>query len=163
MSITNLHTQTTIQTNGIWDTGATNSVITKSMATKLGLISVNKAMVLGIHGTKEADVYFVNIKLNNENITVNAQVTECEELSADNSVGFLIGMNIITMGDFAITNYQGQTVMSFRVPSIQRIDFVEGIKTGKQIIKDKLPNRNDICFCGSGKKYKYCCGRKNNS
>jgi uncharacterized protein YchJ len=23
-----------------------------------------------------------------------------------------------------------------------------------------LPGRNDICFCGSGKKYKKCCGNK---
>jgi hypothetical protein len=38
----------------------------------------------------------------------------------------LIGMNIITMGDFAITNHRGQTVMSFRVPSLQKIDFVAG-------------------------------------
>ena len=25
--------------------------------------------------------------------------------------------------------------------------------------KDKKPGRNDLCPCGSGKKYKKCCGR----
>jgi hypothetical protein len=72
-----------------------------------------------------------------------------------------MGMNIISMGDFSITNLGGNTTMSFRVPSIQRIDYVAGMKTGQQIIKDKLPSRNDPCPCGSGKKYKYCCGKNN--
>ena len=30
--------------------------------------------------------------------------------------------------------------------------------TVKPIIKDKEPGRNDPCPCGSGKKYKKCCG-----
>ena len=33
-------------------------------------------------------------------------------------------MNFITKGDFAITNFQGNTTMSFRVPSLQKLDFV---------------------------------------
>lgn len=117
------------------------------------------ATVRGVHGPKEVNVYFVNITLNNRNITLNAQVTECDELSDDNSVGVLIGMNVITKGDFSITNFGGNTTMSFRVPSLQRIDYVQGIKNGRQIVKDKLPGRNDPCYCGSGKKYKNCHGR----
>ena len=30
--------------------------------------------------------------------------------------------------------------------------------TVKQVIKEKEPGRNDPCPCGSGKKYKKCCG-----
>jgi predicted aspartyl protease len=124
VEITNVFTQSKAPTKGIWDTGATNSVITKSIAATLGLLPVKRTIVRGVHGVKEVNVYFVNITLNNKNITLNTQVTECDELSPDNSVGMLIGMNIITMGDFVITNYQGQTTMSFRVPSLQKIDFV---------------------------------------
>ena len=159
VEITNVFTNQKISTNGIWDTGATGSVVTKSTAKALGLSPVRKAIVRGVHGNKEVNVYYVNITLNNKNITLNAQVTECDELSPDNSIGMLIGMNIITMGDFAITNYQGNTTMSFRVPSLQKIDFVSGIKSGTQIIKDKIPGRNDPCPCGSEKKYKQCCGK----
>ncbi|MBR6250133.1 MAG: SEC-C domain-containing protein [Bacteroidales bacterium] len=157
--ITNAFTNRTIDTLGIWDTGATNSVITKSVAQSLGLIAVSKANVRGVHGTREVNVYYVNITLNNKDISINTQVTECDELSGDKSVGMLIGMNIITMGDFAITNYQGKTTMSFRVPSMQRIDFVAGMQSGQTIVKDRIPNRNDSCPCGSGKKYKNCCGK----
>lgn len=141
------------------DTGATNSVITKSIAQKLELVPISVANVRGVHGIQEVNVYFATITLNNKNISVSTFVTECEELSEDSSVGMLIGMNIITKGDFAVTNYQGNTTMSFRVPSLQKIDFVTGMKTGQPIIKDKVPGKNDPCNCGSGKKYKHCCGK----
>ncbi len=32
-------------------------------------------------------------------------------------------------------------------------------KTSTTIVKDKKIGRNDPCPCGSGKKYKFCCGR----
>ncbi|NRB40634.1 MAG: SEC-C domain-containing protein [Pseudomonadales bacterium] len=32
------------------------------------------------------------------------------------------------------------------------------ISTPKTIVLEKTPNRNDPCSCGSGKKYKKCCG-----
>lgn len=31
-------------------------------------------------------------------------------------------------------------------------------KASGTVVKDKEPGRNDPCPCGSGKKYKYCCG-----
>lgn len=160
ITISNTFTNQEVHTKGIWDTGATNSVVTSSTAKQLGLVPLSKTKVRGVHGVKEVNVYFVQITLNNANVTIKTPVTECDELSGDQSVGMLIGMNVITKGDFAITNFQGQTVMSFRVPSIQKIDFVEGIKNGKAIVREKLPGRNDPCPCGSGKKYKHCCGKK---
>ena len=125
----------------------------------LGLSPIRVENVRGVHGIKPANVYYVKITLNNKNITLNAPVTECEELSDDNSVGMLIGMNIICMGDFAITNFNGNTTMSFRVPSIQSIDFVKGLKDGNLYVKEKPLGRNDPCPCGSGKKFKHCCGK----
>ena len=132
VEITNVATGQIGLTNGLWDTGATGSAITKSMASALGLVSFGKRKVRGVHGVKETDVYYVNITLNNKNITLKANVTECDELSSDNSIGLLIGMNIITMGDFAVTNYQGNTTMTFRVPSQQKIDFVSGMNNAKK-------------------------------
>ncbi len=37
----------------------------------------------------------------------------------------LIGMDIITQGDVAITNLGGNTVFSFRIPSQKQVDFVQ--------------------------------------
>jgi SEC-C motif-containing protein len=48
--------------------------------------------------------------------------------------------------------------------SFRRIDgiwfFVDGTTVSKQPIRRETPkqSRNDLCLCGSGKKYKRCCG-----
>jgi hypothetical protein len=159
VEVKNIENNKTTETIGIWDTGATNSVITKSIAQKLGLIPISVAKVRGVHGVQDVNVYFANITLNNKNISISTFVTECEELSEDNSVGMLIGMNIITRGDFAVTNYLGNTTMSFRVPSLQKIDFVTDINKKQQVVKYNVTGRNDPCPCGSSKKYKHCCGK----
>lgn len=147
----------TISTYAIWDTGAQGSVITKKTANKLGLVPIGKSNIRGVHGTNEVNVYRIQLTLNNKSIILLANVTESDDLSADDSIGMLIGMNVINMGDFSISNYSGRTVMSFREPSQRVIDYVEGIRSGNPIIKDKLPGRNDLCPCGSGKKFKHCC------
>ena len=38
----------------------------------------------------------------------------------------------------------------------------EEVKRKPVVVKNKKPGRNDPCPCGSGKKYKYCCGRGEN-
>ncbi|MBT1698262.1 retropepsin-like domain-containing protein [Fulvivirgaceae bacterium PWU4] len=120
-------------TKAIWDTGATGSAITKSLVQKLALIPVTKTNVKGVHGVKTGvPVYAVKIVLNNQNVSFTLPVTECEELSDDASAGFLLGMDIITKGDFAISNVNGQTVMTFRVPSIERFDFVKDLDIHRQ-------------------------------
>ena len=35
----------------------------------------------------------------------------------------LIGMDIIEKGDFAVTNHNGETVLTYRFPSSELIDF----------------------------------------
>jgi predicted aspartyl protease len=148
------------KTIGIWDTGATGSAITKSLAKKLGLVQSGQTRVKGVHGYKDGiPVYPVKIVLNNQNVTFVLPVTECDELTDNSVAGFLIGMDVISKGDFSITNFQGQTVMTYRMPSIQKIDFVQGMKNHTPIVKDKIPGRNDACNCGSGKKYKHCHGK----
>ena len=161
--IINPDTQEELATNGIWDTGATNSVITKKAAQKLKLPIREFTDVRGVGGLiTDVPVYLVDIRLNNENIVVRARVTECEELSVDGQIDMLIGMNIIRQGDFAISNYGGKTTMTFRVPSLCSIDYVKEIDENNRYqkiheinIRKRLP---DKCGCGSGKLYKNCHG-----
>lgn len=113
----------TIHVNGIWDTGATRSVITQHTAHALGLISVGQRTVRGVHGVKNVNVYLATIHLDDTDIEITEQVTECDELSSDGSIGALIGMNIISLGDFAISNFQGKTKFTFRSPSKAHVDY----------------------------------------
>ena len=49
------------------------------------------------------------------------QVTEGDITGTD----VLIGMDIISQGDFAITASQGETKFTFQIPSTHDIDFVK--------------------------------------
>ena len=150
-----------IDSLGLWDTGATNSCITKKHAKELNLIPIQYASVTGVFGSREVPVYYVNVTLNNQDISVNIQVTECDSLSADEDVSMLIGMDVIGLGDFAISNYNKQTTMTFRTPSIAKTDYVELLKQSKPTTNTNKIGRNDPCPCGSGNKYKNCHGKNN--
>lgn len=112
----------TTLTYALWDTGATDCAITESLVQHLSLPIFSKAKVIGVHGVQIVNMHYVEFKLDNENIKLKTTVTSCNELSEDGSIGFLIGMNLITQGDFLISNYNGETVMSFRIPSKETLD-----------------------------------------
>jgi len=77
-------------------------------------------------------------------------VTEGDLHGAD----LLIGMDIISMGDFSITHKDGNTKMSFCMPPCESHDYVERIKSNNEFLESKMK-----CPCGSGKKFKYCHGK----
>lgn len=39
-----------------------------------------------------------------------------------------------------------------------RESIITSYKRSRTVVKEKIPGRNDPCSCGSGKKYKKCCG-----
>lgn len=162
VKITDPNSGKVIETLGIWDTGATNSVITKSAATKLGLIPIQMANVRGVHGVKLVNVYRVSITLNNENITLTTLVTECDALNDVDDTGMLIGMNVVSMGDLCISNFEGKTFLTFRTPSLETVDYVAEIDEHNQIYKihkAKSAHGDEKCPCGSGKLFKNCHAR----
>lgn len=158
VSLFNLVNNKKLETKAIWDTGATGSALTKSAVAKLGLFPIGLAKVKGIHGEKIVNTYFLKVVLNNDRVTFNLKVTECDTLIENNEAELLIGMDIIGKGDFAITNFGNKTTMSYRTPSVQKIDFVESSKQAHPIVRTDPPGRNSLCPCGSGKKYKHCHG-----
>jgi hypothetical protein len=112
----------------IWDTGATNTVISTNVINALSLKPSGRTIVHTVgEGGKvneyEVNTYLVNIYLPNNVMIIGAIVAEGGISGGD----LLIGMDIINMGDFAITNYEGQTCLSFRTPSVGQIDFVKEI------------------------------------
>jgi hypothetical protein len=108
-------------TNALWDTGATNSVITVDTAKKMNLIPISKCQAYHAGGTSIVNVYMVNIYLPNNLIIPNVMVSECQNNVG--RMGFLIGMDIIGMSDFSITNVNRRTIFTFRLPSIKVIDY----------------------------------------
>ena len=105
---------------GVWDTGATASVISPNVARELGLQPTGQTRVNTAGGEDIQNTYLVNLTLPMGFIFPNLVVTEGKLAGVD----VLIGMDIIGLGDFAITNFKGETVMTFRIPSMEEFDFV---------------------------------------
>lgn len=144
-------------TSALWDTGATGSSITPSVVKNLGLTPIGSQVVNHFGGTSTKNTYLVNVFLPNSVTIVGVVVTECEETA---QFGFILGMEIITKGDFSITNVANQTWVSFRVPSMTGIDYVQEANK----MRFAGVGRNDPCPCGKqdagGKpvKFKKCHG-----
>ena len=143
--------------NAIWDTGATNTVVNSIIVQECGLKPITVVNVQTANGERQSRVYLASIFLPNHVVFPQVRVTE----GVISGAGVLIGMDIINRGDFAVTNKEGKTVFSFRMPSAECIDFVEQAKATNQST-DIFQNvgRNAFCPCGSGKKYKKCHGKK---
>lgn len=137
----------------LWDTGATMSSISNKVIQECKLKPFTIAEVSGINNIDTTEVYRVNIYLPNKVVIWNIPVTHGKALGKDFDI--LIGMDVISKGDFAISNLNGITAFTFRYPSIETIDFVHKIP----ITNPNKPGRNSLCPCGSGKKYKKCCGK----
>lgn len=139
----------------IWDTGATHSVITERVVIECNLFPFGISQIQSATEIKTCEVYYVSLILRNHVGIPKIKVSKLPVGGAD----VLIGMDIISLGDFAVTNKEGKTTFSFRIPPVERIDFVESSKKRTPLLLKAKVGRNHTCPCGSGKKYKKCCGK----
>ncbi|MCM1066385.1 MAG: SEC-C metal-binding domain-containing protein [Muribaculaceae bacterium] len=141
----------------LWDTGATCTTISENVVRSLGLIPIGFGDVSHAGGVRKAGLYRVNIALPNGLQSAPMKVLD----GVLHGFDILIGMDIISQGDFAVTHSDGKTTFSFRLPSMEKIDFVDAPQL-EAVPKKATPKvgRNEPCPCGSGKKYKKCCGLK---
>lgn len=110
-----------INVNSEWDTGATYSSISNELVQALNLKPIKKDNGITVGGAYSADVYEVIILLHNT-YPVKAEVQAVSNINVT-GIDLLIGMDVIYLGDFAISNYHGKTSFSFRIPSKGHIDF----------------------------------------
>lgn len=119
----------------MWDTGATNSMISPSVVDMCGLEPHGTTEVTQANDDYTAEIYTVNIELPNELVLENVQVAKADLTDID----VLIGMDIIGLGDFAISHPYGKTKLSFRFPSVSDLDFARYPDLG--LIRDIDPDR----------------------
>jgi hypothetical protein len=149
------------QANALWDTGATRSVIRPEIVAALSLQATGVAHGHTAGGLTTSSTHVINIGLPNHTLIAGVLASENPNL---NGFQAIIGMDVITLGDFAITNVGGQTWMSFRCPSIQHIDYAEEQHRPAAPATSPKISRNSPCPCGKKKadgnpmKFKHCCG-----
>lgn len=142
----------------LWDTGAMGSVISKRVAEDLNLKPTGRTQVIGVSGMHPCNVYIVSLLLPNNIVFQNIPVTEGEMGDTD----LLIGMDIISAGDFHISTYGNKTTFSFQIPSVNPIDYVQESDKLKKYVKihsEYIKHGNNLCPCKSGKTWDNCHGR----
>lgn len=113
-----------------WDTGATGTCISRELATKIGLAPIGVQIVQTPSGSAILNTYLVNLILNDEVIIKDLCVMDSE--IGKQGIDVLIGMDVISIGDFAVSNFEGKTHFSFRIPSQEHVEY----KRDVGIIKD---------------------------
>jgi len=117
------NTSKKIEVNAMWDTGANFTAVNSRIVRELNLPCLGKAGVGGILGEQKLEsVYLINIYLpNRDKHTI--KVMGAEPKNCD----ILIGMDIISKGNFAISCFDNKTTFTFCYPSFGRIDFNKNI------------------------------------
>lgn len=110
-----------LSTDALWDTGASMSAITPEILRRLNVTPIDKKEIAGVHKTQAVDVALITIELPNGVIKKNIKVAVCDITF---KVGLILGMDIISLGDLALSNGNNQTLISFASPPFQeKIDF----------------------------------------
>ena len=84
-----------------------------------------------------------------------------EEIEADSEISLKIDFeklyyNMVEVEAHWLYNLPGwETIL----PAAKRKELQKAYKTSKTVVKEEKVGRNDACPCGSGKKYKKCCGK----
>lgn len=104
----------------IWDTAATSTVITPRVIDDLNLPAKGSVKVNTSGGPIRSALYQIALVLVSRVGVSDLKVTEAPLVKG---ADVLIGMDIITLGDFALSNAGGKTTFSFRSPSLHEIDF----------------------------------------
>jgi predicted aspartyl protease len=112
---------TTVRADALWDTGATRSVIIPEVARQLNLKPTGNSLINTANGQVNMYLYKVNLILENDLKFNNVIVAETQLPSTQ----VLIGMDVISKGDMALTNGNQKTTFSFQIPATRNIDFKE--------------------------------------
>lgn len=106
---------------GLIDTGSADSEITETVVNKLSVVPIDDKEYHTANGKIVAPKYNVTLTLQDSVVFPNIQTS----LFTNNGDGFdfLIGMDIISQGNLAVTNYNGTMRISFEYPAHGTIDF----------------------------------------
>lgn len=103
--------------NVLWDTGATNTLISQEVVNALGLQPKNKALISSAGGDVESWTYLVHVILPTGTAELNVQAL----LNDNSDYDVVIGMDIINSCDFCYTNEDGKSTFSLCHPAKEKI------------------------------------------
>lgn len=111
-----------VKYKALWDTGATNCVVTPRVVRELGLIPAGISQNRHAGGISDVSIYYIDLRLPNNIVIKGVRVSECADQAGRFDI--IIGMDIISLGDFSITSQGNRRMVSFCMPSAVAIDYV---------------------------------------
>lgn len=109
------------ETWGLIDTGSTKTAISQTVVDKLQLTVCGTNVTNTASGSDQVPCYMVSLIIQDAINVVCFEVELFEKY--ENGPDFLIGMDVISQGNLAITNYNGIKQISFEYPASGAIDF----------------------------------------
>jgi hypothetical protein len=100
-----------IPIRALWDTGAYMSVISATLAGKLAISSPDTSLLFGIGGVVRSKLYDISVTLPNKVIF---PIIRAAEWGGHQLYDMLIGMDIISQGEFFLSSVSGKTVFTFK-------------------------------------------------
>ena len=116
----------------LWDTGSNYTTVSNKLKNECNL---NKEGMIsyGSNLEKTCDSYKIDIKLFSKDTIILPEILVVERMPEHTpnkmlndkiaEIDSIIGMNIISLSDSLITNYNNQTILKVRIPSQGTIDF----------------------------------------
>lgn len=86
----------------VWDTGATNTLISSQVVDALELVPLEESLVEGVGGIVKSLVYEISLYLANDIVFKNVKAL-CSDIG---DYDLVVGMDIIAQGDFVVSNNQ---------------------------------------------------------
>lgn len=93
----------------MWDTGSNATIISSRLAKRLGVEVFGKGGMDGIGGATEGNTYLLHVLLPTGDAITYTEVIEYDFDDYD----AIIGMDIITRGDFRLDSSKGETIFTF--------------------------------------------------
>lgn len=97
-----------------WDTGSNVTVIANDIARELELEEHAGMTGYNLGGESYYKRYTARINFGN-GIVVDGKVLGRDKISKDDRIGIVVGMDIISLGDFKLLSLKGKTEFSFEV------------------------------------------------
>lgn len=111
------------QLNAIWDTWAMRTTINDKIAIQMGMIPFDTMDCNGASWPYKANMYYADVTLLPSGMEFPNMVILWSDLW--DTLHALVGMDIITKWDMALTQHEWKTCLSFVMPSYEKIDYVE--------------------------------------
>ena len=90
----------------VWDTGATNTLISSQVVDALELVPLEESLVEGVGGIVKSLAYEISLYLANDIVFKNVKAL-CSDIG---DYDLVVGMDIIAQGDFVVSNNQGKNM-----------------------------------------------------